>query len=373
MAPPGRPVPMPGVPRPQVQPGSLMRTALVVPQAARPVAIPRRDTPPAQGSSGSMRFSAEPLSPNLAILMPQVVVPPSPLGQTTPQSTCATVKEQAPHTPHMGIPVHLPLQTAPALLAEAKPSHEPAPWRPEDPPHTPHMGAPVHLPLHTAPALLVEAKPNHDAAPWRSEVDELKVQMKSIFDLLQDQGHALAMEAQERSELIKLLQSERAERARDVQELREALESEREARGREIQELAEALQAEVDARIRDVRELAKSLQSECNARAGEVEQLAKVFQSEREARVQEAEELAETLRSEFASLERLRPDPPDASTAVGVIAEKDEAFRQSETAELAQRLNELTQFVLAERDARHRDVFEWRSWQHKVNTPQAVA
>lgn len=207
-------------------------------------------------------------------------------------------------------------------------------------------------------------KLGQDFAAWRAEVDVLQAQLKSVFDMLQDQGHALAMEAQERYQLARLLQAEREDRARDVQELREALEAEREARARDREELAGSLQGEVGSRTSDVRELAKSLQAECNARAGEVAQLAKVFQTEREARVLEAEELADALRSEFAIADPAPRHPGDGLTKASPVGDGDcsqaATARRLEAAELAQRLNELTEFVMADREANIRAMEELR-------------
>jgi len=303
-----------------------MRTALIVPQVPHGLPIPRRD--PQQSAPGSMRFTAEPSSPGM------IVLPPagggSYGGPPTPQGTSSNAKDHTtPHTPRAhGGTLQVPPQAAPAFEAP-------------------------------------EGRQGTDVTALRAEVDMLQAQLKSVFDMLQDQGHALAMEAQERCQLAKLLQAEREERVRDVQELKEVLESERSARARERRELADALQGEVEARTSDVRELAKSLQSECNARAGEVQQLAKVFQTERETRIQEAEDLADTLRSEIVSSgdagQRRANSSGDATPTT--------AARRLETAELAQRLNELTHFVMAERESHARVLEEWRRSQKTGGDP----
>lgn len=243
-------------------------------------------------------------------------------------------------------------------------------------PHTPRRGPSQQPPLLCSENAL---QPGNDpSAPLRAEVDSLKAQMKTILDMLQDHGQSLAMEAQERAELLRLLDTERKERARTVQELSAALEAEREARARDRQDLMHSIQSEVEARTQDVRQLAKSLQSECNARAGEVKQLAGVFRSEREDRVREVEELAEELRTEFAS--RAADDggaaihsggaPPGAERLTSDVANTkircdkaghDVELLQSETGTLTQRLQELTEFVLTERDARTREMQELRT------------
>jgi len=207
-----------------------------------------------------------------------------------------------------------------------------------------------------------------DHQPWKKEVGALQVHVKAIFDMLHDQGQSLAMEAQQRAELQRIIEAERMDRVREFRELREEIGGEREERVQDRLSVKEALQAEVDARIQDVRQLARSLQSECNARAGEVKQLAEVFQSEREARVQEAEELAQALRAEFAGgpCSGHQPLPAqDRNNGVGVVgggsAGKEAiGVLRAETTQLTQRLNELTQFVLTERDKRARETQEWR-------------
>jgi len=132
------------------------------------------------------------------------------------------------------------------------------------------------------------------------------------------------------------------------------LEAERDLHNRQKVEFAEALQSEIAARTRDVRELAKSLQSECNARAGEVEQLAVMFQSEREARVQDAQEMADTLRTELTTPSEGAGQAQQAGTGAAV------SIMQAETDKLSTRVNELTEFVLSERDARTRESDEIR-------------
>jgi len=205
-----------------------------------------------------------------------------------------------------------------------------------------------------------------DPQPWKKEVGALQVHVKAIFDMLHDQGQSLAMEAQQRVELTKLFEAERLDRARDFRELREAIGGEREERGQDRLSVKEALQSEVDARIADVRQLARSLQSECNARAGEVKQLAEVFQSEREARVQEAEDLARALRTEFAGgpgggqLPSVQDRKSGIGTDGGSAGGEAIGVLRAETTQLTQRLNELTQFVLTERDKRARETQEWR-------------
>jgi len=262
-------------------------------------------------------------------------MPPSPMGPQTPSGGLLSKEPHlhGTHTPRV-----------PSMHLEA--------------PHTPHTprapSVQLGLQLQLPPALPGDGRPAAaEAAPWREEVEALQAQVKALIDMFHDQGQSLAMEAQERAELTKLLEEERERRARDVQELRQALETEREARARDKLELAEALQAEIDARTRDVRELAKSLQSECNARAGEVEQLARMFQSEREARVQDAEDLAEALRAELSGGQAAGQEAGrGAARAPGAEAGQAVQELRSETSEIAQRLNELTQFVLSEHEAR---------------------
>lgn len=329
-----------------------MRTALVVPQVPHPMVLPRQTT----GGSGSMRFAVEPLSPNM-LVMP----PPSYPGPPTP--TKSTMTQEVYSTPSKSASTQEP----------QRPPQEPQ-WYPQEPqrypqepsrPDTPRAPGTHELPLQMTPV----GSPSHekssgDLATLRGEVEMLQAQLKSVFDMLQDQGHALAMEAQERSQLAKLLQCEREGHAQDVQELREQLESERSARAQERMELAEALQQEVDARTSDMRQLARSLQSECNARAGEVEQLAKVFQSEREVRIQETEELADTLRVEFAN-SGVAHRGESGHRAAGGDVELGRApnSSRSETAELARRLNDLTHFVMAEHDSHNRVLEELRHCQ----------
>lgn len=256
----------------------------------------------------------------------------------------------------------------PAQSAGAAPREPPTP-------RTPRGGATPQRPPPGTPA----ASPFGDAFAWRAEVDTLQAQLKSVLDMLQDQGQALAMEAQERCQLAKLLQCEREDRARDVQELQEALEAERTARTRDRRELAEALKAEMEARSSDARGLAKSLQSECNTRAGEVAQLAKVFQAEREARVQEAEELAEALRAELASSDLTAARQPGdgqktENPASGGACGQAITTQQLEIAELSQRLNELTRFVMSERESHAQAVEEWGRCQQKVSSlPMAMS
>jgi len=228
-------------------------------------------------------------------------------------------------------------------------------------PHTPRAPGTVELPPKPSPNGATSTGPSTDVAVLRTEIEALQAQMKSVLDMLQDQGQSLAMEAQERCQLVKLLQSEREEREQSLQELREALESERLARARDRQDLADAIRGEVDARTSDVRELAKSLQSECNARAGEVKQLAQVFQSEREIRIQDAEELAETLRSEFANADPSATQYQSAGQRTASPHGEGESgqaemARRLETAELAQRLNELTRYVMSGRQSPARPV-----------------
>jgi len=220
------------------------------------------------------------------------------------------------------------------------------------------------------PGVVCENAALADPQPWRKEVGALQVHVKAIFDMLHDQGQSLAMEAQQHVELQKIVEAERLDRVRELRELREEIGGERKEREQDRLSVKEALQAEVDARIADVRQLARSLQSECNARAGEVKQLAEVFQSEREARVQEAEELAQTLRAEFAGGPGSGHQPltvQDRNSGAGTIGGGSagrEAIGalQAETTQLTQRLNELTQFVLTERDKRARQMQEWRRY-----------
>jgi len=209
-----------------------------------------------------------------------------------------------------------------------------------------------------------------DPQLWKKEVGALQVHVKAIFDMLHDQGQSLAMEAQQRVELQKVIEAERLDRVREFRELREEIGREREERGQDKLSVKDALQAEVDARIADVRQLARSLQSECNARAGEVKQLAEVFQSEREARVQEAEELAQALRAELAGGLGSDHQPlpvQDRNSGAGTI-DGGSAGREAigalraETTQLMQRLNELTQFVLTERDKRAGETQERRRY-----------
>jgi len=265
----------------------------------------------------------------------------------------------------------------------------PQPQSPSGPPtHSRHSAEQLQQP-HTPrgpPGAFAQAdsRSGMEAAHWRMEVESLQQQLKGVLDVLQDQHHALAMEAQERAELMKLLQNERAGRERDVQELREALESERYARARDMEELrgcfevergsreelTRALQAEVTARTSDARELAKSLQAECNARASEVEQLAKVFQSEREVRVQEAEELAEALRSEFAGLASV----PAVAVRAAEPEEETDHFLSTHKPDTSQR----TKIMLAELEAakaRKSEMYDWKLRKHALGgvTRQAAA
>jgi len=109
-------------------------------------------------------------------------------------------------------------------------------------------------------------------------------------------------------ELAQLLDSERAERARDVHELFQALHSESDERQRVVkvvEELSNALQSESAERTSDKQKVFEVLQSECNARANDVRQLAKSLQAECDARAREVKQLAGLIQKDREAVHAL--------------------------------------------------------------------